>query len=555
MATYPPVPPQTPPPPYPPPGFDPRAQREYLRAQARAQRDAFRAQRMQMRYRMRGLRRGSVLGPILLIVIGVFFLMIQTGRLNHDRFWGWYGHWWPLLLLLAGVVLLAEWGLDQILLRDPERPRFRRSVGAGVSLLLVFAAIAGVLASKGISLHHPPDTLVLHGFEFTPDSLDELFGDKHESDQAIDLVLPTGGSLAVVNPRGDITVSGTSDDNRIHVAVHKQIYSRSDSDADSRAQEFSPAVTTDGDAISVVMHPLDGARADITLTVPAAAAVTVTANRGNIQVSAIKAPVTATSNHGDMNLSAITGPAIAHINSPGSSLSAHSLDSGITIQGHAQDITLADITGSVSVSGEYFGTVHFEHIAGPIKFHTSRTDFQLARLDGEAEINPGSDISADQAMGPFVLTTNNRNIALDRVAGDISVTDRNGSIDLTAAAPLGNISLQDRNGSIKTIMPERAGFVVQAGTTNGDIDSDLELTPWGTGSDKSISGTVGAGGPRLSMTTSNGDLSIHKADVAPLPAAAPAPARLTLVPAPPAPSHTAKAAHSKAVAAPPPGAP
>src|ERR1017187_6570179 len=116
MAGYPPGVPPLPPPP--PPGYDPRAQRRYLRDQARAQRAQFRAQREQMRYQMRSLRRGSALGPILLIAVGIVFLLMETGRLDHQRFWAWYGHWWPLLLVAAGAVVLAAWGIDQSLLRD-----------------------------------------------------------------------------------------------------------------------------------------------------------------------------------------------------------------------------------------------------------------------------------------------------------------------------------------------------------------------------------------------------------------------------------------------------
>src|SRR5579863_113027 len=135
MAGYPPgVPPI---PPVPPP-YDARAQRRYLRDQARAQRAAFRAQRDQMRFQMRSLRRGSILGPLLIIALGILFLLIQSGRLDHSQFWGWYGRWWPLLLVLAGVVVLGEWALDQFVMRDPDRPQYRRSVGAGVVVLLVF---------------------------------------------------------------------------------------------------------------------------------------------------------------------------------------------------------------------------------------------------------------------------------------------------------------------------------------------------------------------------------------------------------------------------------
>ena len=402
----------------------------------RAQRDAIRAQRDQMRFQMRSLRRGSVLGPILLIAIGVVFLLIETGRLDHQRFWEWYGHWWPLLLVVRGRQCCWPSGPStSSALRDPQRPPYRRSIGGGVFFLLLILGIAGLIANNVLGFPSGHSRL-FPGWHFDPDSFDELFGDKHESDQTLDLAFPSGGSLAVVNPRGDVTIDGTSDDGRVHIAVHKQVYADSDADADCKAQQLSPAVASEGTTISINIAAIDGARGDLVITVPAAAATNVNANRGDIHVASIKAPVTATANHGDIELSAITGAATAHINSGGSSLSAHSMGGGIAIEGHAQDVTLSDITGPVTLSGEFFGT-HLEHINGAIHYHTSRTDLQLARLDGEAEISPHSDLSVDQALGPSVLTTSNHNITLDRIAGDIAVTNRNGTIDLTAAPPLG----------------------------------------------------------------------------------------------------------------------
>ena len=552
MATYPPGTPPVPPPPGPPPGYDPRAYRQAMREQMRAQRDAFRAQRRQIRYQMLGMRRSSILGPILLIGLGILFLLVQTGRLNQQLFWDRVGQWWPLLLLFAGIVLLAEWTFDQFRLRDPNQPRYRRSLGGGAVILILFLCFGGLIV-RGI---HNGDQnfmardFLAHHFMVNLDDIDEFFGDKHESDQTLDFPLSAGGTLAVVNPRGNVTVSGTSDDGRIHVAIHKQVYASSDSEADSKAQQLTPASSDNGFGTTLTMPSKDGARADLSLTVPAGSAITVTTNRGDIHINSIKSTVTATANRGDIDLSAISGPATAHINSAGSSLTAHSLAGGITVEGHAQDLTLTDIAGPVSVSGDFFGTTHFEHINGSIKFHTSRANFQLARLDGEAEISPRSDLSADQGVGPLVFTSNNHNITLDRISGDIDVTDHNGSIDLTAAAPLGRVTLEDRNGSIRATLPEHAGFVVQANTTNGQIDNDLQLTPGGTGSSKTLTGTVGAGGPQLTITTTNGDISIHKADVQPMPPNPPTAPKLTLEPsAPPSPAPPAKP-HKKAASSP-----
>ncbi len=559
MASYP------PPYPPPPPGYDPRAQRDAARAQQRAQRDAMRAQHEQMRYQMRSMHRSSILGPLLLIAIGVLFLLIQTGHLDSHAFWDWYGHRWPLLLVLAGLLLLAEWGFDQFYLNDPEHPRYRRSLGGGIFVLLFLFGFVGIFAHRWINFHAPQGPMGFNGFQLNPESFDEFFGDKHESDQTLDVAFPAGSSLGVMNARGDVTISGTSDDGKIHVAIHKQVYATSDADAENKAKQLSLGVSDGSDSAVILNMPgVEGGRADLILTVPATATTTVTANRGDIHVASIKSGVTVTANRGDIDLSAITGPAVAHINNRASSLSAHSLGGGITIAGHAQDATLADVTGPVSMTGDFYGATHLEHINGTIHFHSSRTDIQMARLDGELELS-GSDLSADQAFGPVVLTTSNHNVVLDRVAGDIAVTNHNGSIDLTAAPTLGNITLTNRNGSVKVILPEHTGYSIQADTTNGEIDSDLPLAAVPTPFDpsrnnnqrrdnrKTLSGTIGAGGPSIHVTTANGDVSIHKGAVAPVPATAPAPPKVTLA-APVAVAAPHRSAAPKAPVAPAPPA-
>jgi hypothetical protein len=42
-------------------------------------------------------------GPAILLLIGGVALLDQTGVIHH--FWGWF---WPLLLILLGVLMLAE---------------------------------------------------------------------------------------------------------------------------------------------------------------------------------------------------------------------------------------------------------------------------------------------------------------------------------------------------------------------------------------------------------------------------------------------------------------
>jgi DUF4097 and DUF4098 domain-containing protein YvlB len=497
MGSYPPPPQQGPP--Y---GNDWRYQRRVIKEQARMRREAYRAQRDAYRYQARSMRRGSIFGPLLMIGVGIVFLLIQAGRLDSHRFWDWYGHWWPILFVVAGVILMLEWIFDQYFHSDPSQPVYRRRLGGGVFFLLLLLAVTGIVFS---GIRNGGNYFMHHGLNLNQDDLDQFLGNKHESDQPLSQAFAAGTTLSIDNPRGDVTVTGTSDDNQIHISVHKEVYTRTDSEADAKAQRLSPQLNTSGNVLVLTVPTVEGGHADLSITTPPSAPTTVTANHGDVHISSIRGPVTVTANHGDVELAAITGPVITHVNNGDSSLSAHSITGPLSIEGHANDLTLSDLSGPVEINGEFYGSAHLEHIRGPIKFHTSRTDFQLARLDGELDSSSNAsnaDFSVSQGVGPLTLNTRNRDITLDRISGDISLTNSNGSIDLTSAPPLGNVTIQNRSGSVDVTVPEHANFTVQAQTTDGDLDNDFSLDTHGDDNHKSFSGTIGKGGPVLRLTTS-----------------------------------------------------
>lgn len=530
MAGYPPPYPPPPGPPYGPPyGPGPndwKYQQRLMRDQARAQREMFRAQRDAYRQQYRGLRRGSIVGPLLVIGVGILFLLVQTGKIASTRLWSFYGHWWPVLLILVGVIVLIEWAFDQFFHTDNGQPYVRRGIGGGVITLLIVLAVVGVVFQ---GIHNGGQTLFGQGMNFNGEDVDQFLGDKHESEQTLVQAFPNEGTLQVNSPRGDVTISGTSDDNQIHVMVHKEVYSRSDSDAASKAQQMSPTLSVNGSMVQVNFPAIQGARADLIITVPPASTNTVVANHGDVHVSGLKGPVNIAANHGDVELSAITGTITTHIQNSGSSFTAHTVSGPIQLEGKGGDTTISDVTGSVSMQGDFFGDTHLEHIRGGFKFHSSRTDFQLARLDGEASFSD-DDLSADQVVGPVVLTTRNRNITLDRIAGDVSVTNKNGKVDVTSAPPLGNITVENRNGGVSLTVPEQAGFNVHAETSDADIENDFSLPVTNTDSRRSLSGSVGSGSSTIKLTTTQEDIALKRASIAPLAPLPPPPPAFTDVP-------------------------
>jgi len=67
------------------------------------------------------------------------------------------------------------------------------------------------------------------------------------------------------------------------------------------------------------------------------------------------------------------------------------------------------------------------------------------------------------------------------------------------------------NGGITLTIPSGTGAELHASTVNGDISTDFPLTVRGRFNRHSVSGTIGGGGPRLDLTTVNGDIRLRSA--------------------------------------------
>ncbi len=550
MSTY-------PPPPY---GYDPRQQRQFLRDQARARKDMQRSILMQAKYQRdlrrqqdRAHRRSSILGPLLVIAVGIIVLLIGLGRLPLTRFAAWYSRWWPLFLVSAGVILLVEWFVDQHLTTNPgpdgQPIPIRRGIGGGAVFLLILLAIAGPIL-YGV---RDSTNLLAHGFSINPDNIDEIFGERHDSTEQIDQPLAPGVSLSIDNPHGDITIVGKSNDNHIHIAVAKQFYVHSDSDITDREQHLSPRLQLFGSTLNVAVPWVRGATSDVTITLPESSPTTVTAGHGTINISDLRAPVTITSNHGDIELNRITGPVDAHINSSGSSFAAHTITGPVALKGHAQDLNLSDITGDTSLEGDFFGETHLERLHGPVIFRTSRTQLSLLRLDGAVDLSNHSELTGSQLIGPIRLHTSNRNISLERVLGDVDLTNSKGSVDISAAAPLGNITVENRDGAVTLTVPDHAGLTLDAQTHGAAIETDLPLpSPTTDKNNTFLSGRIPFGEAHITLHTTHADIDIHKGNtLPPTPTAPPAPSPTPNPASNPPALPKAKAPRPKAPATPP----
>ncbi len=515
MSTTPPnMPPNTPPnsnpgggtpiPPYPP--YDPktqwRAYREQQKAAWRAQRDAWKAQRQAQHYAWKasrvaayGPRVPSIVGPIILIAVGVIALLLVTGHINAGQFWSWYGQWWPLLLIGAGLALLAEWALDL----HRETPVRRGGSFVGIIILL---ALLG-LGAAGWNHAQP----WFHQWNNDGDDFFNTFGlPEHDFDPpSLTQQIPANAAIQIENPRGDVSITA-GDGSDITVQAHEVAYANSDADAKKIFDSVSARLTASGSSVLLKSDSNSSGLVNLTVTVPRTAKVTVNNGKGDVSASGLGAGITVTT-RGDVQLNTIAGPVEAHFPHGHYGISAHDIQGDLSLDGDSSDITFSEIKGKVTQSGEIFGETHLENIHGPVHLHTSRTDVELAELPGDLTLDSG-DLRVNQAKGQVRVVTRSKDIDLNQIYGDIYVETSNGRI---AVEPAGAYSVEAKNnqGDIEVTLPPNASAIVNVHTHNGDILSDYAI-PSTEGANKTATFTIGSGAAKIVLNANDGDVRIKK---------------------------------------------
>ncbi len=488
------------PPPQQPP-YDPRSQwrayRDQQRAAWRAQRDAWKAQRHA--WRAQYYRVPSVVGPLILIAIGVIGFLIVTGRMDAGQFWSWYGHWWPLLMIGAGLAMLAEWAFDQR--RDAPVRR-----GGGFVGLIILLAILGVLAATA---NHWNDLRSSWGGD-NSDFFNVFGKPQHDQDQQVlNTQVPANATIQIDNPRGDVSITA-SDAHNVQVQAHQVAFAGSDSEAQKIFSNEQAHVRVSGNAVSVQTDASNNGRVNLVIVVPKSAAIAVNAGHGDVAASGLGAGATISAAHGDVQLSGIQGSVQVHFTNDRGDFSAHQITGDITADGRCNDLTLSDVKGTITVNGDVFGDVHFENLIGGTHLHTSVTDLELGDLTGDMTLDD-DDLRVTGARGQVRVTTHSKDIDLGEIAGDVSIDDRNGNISIE---PAGNYDIEARNdsgnGDIELTLPANASATINAHTHNGDIVSDFPMPSPGDEDNKTVNFALGSGQAKITLSTDVGDVRIKR---------------------------------------------
>lgn len=442
----------------------------------------------------------SFAGPIVLIIVGIGLLLANLGVLHWQTLGFWFARYWPVLIILWGVIKLLEY-------QQAQRQGLQaRGIGAGGVILLIALILFGLSATQATRVNWGAvrDNIDIDDGDFA------WFGHSYTYDDQIQQAFPGDASLHVVSDRGAVNVNA-SDDNQIHVVIHKRVVAESQQDADKWNAGTKPQITT-SDRVVTLNANTQGAgdhsvTTDMDVSIPKNASVVISARRGDTSVMGRVGDVEISNQHGDVAATDITGK--VSLNLEHSSARVSQVTGDVSVDGHVNETSIEDVKGAVNLNGEFMEGVKLARIAKSVRFKSSRTDMEMSKLDGDLDLDSG-DLRASDMTGPVRLTTRSKDIRLSGVDGDVRLQDENGGVEIEMKR-LGSVQVDNRRGDVQLFLPENVGFQLEARARGGEVNSDFEELKVENRDDAGVAnGVIRGGGAKVVLNNEHGTIEIHK---------------------------------------------
>jgi hypothetical protein len=442
--------------------------------------------------------RRSILGGLLLIVLGVLFLI--------DRFDPAFrlGHlvrlYWPVLIILWGVAKL----IDHFLLHRDSGSRPPLLSGGEAALLILLAFVLTGFAFRDWLRDRYPD------FDFEV----PLAHYSYSQGQDIQRAVPAGAHIVIETGRGDIKVH-TDEGSHLVVHAQKAVLGSSELGAQGLLKRAEVVIENSGNEYRV--HPAnEGSRSarlkvDLDVTVPKNASVEVATGHGDIDLSGIAGNAVARSGAGDIALTGIGSDVTVGLQRGNAKISG--ISGNVKLMGRGNDVALTDISGDAMAEGAFIGAIHASNIAKTLHCVSPWADLTVAQLSGHLEADSG-DVEISGASGPAKLITHNKDIRVADVLGRIDIVNTHGDVKVSyAQPPHADLSVANDAGDAEVTLPATSNFQVSAISKSGDVESQFGSQFLNTSNENDrgqITGRIGTTGPMINITTSYGTIHLNK---------------------------------------------
>jgi len=466
-------------------------------------------------------QRGSIVGPLILITIGVLFLMrtIWPGFSVADFF----AVYWPYLLIIWGVLQILEISIRMA--RGTGIPA--NGVTPGGWFLVLLISLFGFGMYK---LHGPESWWRRVSFDQGMD----WFGEPHEFVVATQTrTVGKRPHIVIENLRGNAKIAGV-DTTELTITGHKTVRAMKGADAD-RADQATPVEIVQDGTDFIIRANSDRASGrvrvatDLEITIPKASSLDLSGRSGDVDVSALAGNVKISSDNAGVHLQDISGDVTVDTRR-GDIIRCANVIGNVELKGRSSDVELEKISGQVTVSGAYSGTITLRGVSKPLHLDNYKTVVAVQKVNGQITMDRGN-FAAQNIVGPAQISTHPSYVEVSGFSDALQISADQGDVSLRpSSAQLARIQVKTGAGNIELALPDGAAFDLSASTDRGRIENEFgpTLKVENAGRGARLLGAVGAG-PNLNLTTDRGSITIRKAKQGEL-AAAEAEAQATDIP-------------------------
>jgi len=447
------------------------------------------------------MRRGSLAGPVLLILIGVVFL-VRNIRPDLPLF-DLLVTWWPVVLIAWGALRLVE--ILTTCFRGRELPRAGIHGGEWALIIFVTVFFMSVWSVKRWT-HELPGRIRIGGVE--------VFGEAFDYPQPEMAVQASPqGRIVVENARGNTRITGV-EGAEVKVSGRKTVRALDRSAADRANDAAKLKVLRNGGVVRVAheQDSLEGARIsmDLEIAAPRGSSIQFRGKYGDLEVKDIQGEVTVESDNAGLRLESVGGRVKAELRRS-DIIRAIKVKGDVEIKGRGRDIEIEDVAGGVSIEGSYSGETVLRRVARAVRFESPRTEIRAGALPGEMRVTL-SLLTITQARGPLLVKAETKDIQLADVTDTITIDVERGDIEVRQPrTEFGRMDARSGSGDIELALPPAARFTLHASTGRGDAVNEFDPRLKVEQDDRrgAIHGSTGAG-PEIRLETRRGKVIVRK---------------------------------------------
>jgi len=453
------------------------------------------------------MRRGSVVGPLILIGLGVLFLI--RNMVPDIPLWDVLSRFWPALLVVWGGLRLVE----ILFLAMTSRPLPRFGISGGEWIVVILVCIVGGSAHE--ARHYSawfPNQRALRGLVVNMgESFDYPMPETEKQ-------CSHNCRILIENFRGNAKIVGTNT-TVVKLSGRKSIRAFQQTEAD-KANTITPVeLIMQGDQMIVrtnqsrVSDSLLVAT-DLELEVPNTASVEAHGRSGDFDISDIKGNVDLSSDNAGIRLEKIGGT--VRVETRRSDIvRANDVKGSVDLKGRGQDLELTDIAGTVTVNGTYVGQVQFRNLSQSVRYEDPQVTLNLEKLPGQIHIG-GGECTGENLIGPVRLTARSRDIHLSNFTQSLELNLERGDVQLSPGKTIPSMDVKiAHSGDIELGLADGAKFDLKASTSRGEAHNDYgpALTVDDQRHGATIASSSGGGGPLLRLETARGTLTVRKGEI------------------------------------------